>query len=368
MFEIEKIGVGKLLKKGSIKKFFKWFGIGLGVSLIIAVISIGVIWRKEIVTYNSLKQVNDGNKNYPFFSMTYKGDYGFDHYLKAGAKNINEYIKITLNETAHGLGGIFSNESPNCSSFTAIAPNGDRLFARNLDTRQAIPLCLKTSPNNGYKSMSMVNLYNLDYDKNNMPKVFSKRFVNIFGAPYFPLEGMNEHGLSMSLLTAKIGSRTMENENKVTLNDFSIIRMVLDKASTVEEAIEMIKNYNMKFLNMEFPSHFMIADATGASVVVEYVNGEMQTVYSDKPYQIVTNFVLYNNPKLWGFGAERYEGIETKLKETNGILTEKDAMKLLSENTIEGDEQWSSVYNLTQKKAYVCVGKDYETSYEFQFD
>jgi len=368
MFEIEKIGVGKLLKKGSIKKFFKWFRISLGVSLIIVVFSIGMIWRKEIVTYNSLKQVNDGNKNYPFFSMTYKGDYGFDDYLKTGAKNITEYIKITLNETAHRLGGISIKESPNCSSFTAIAPNGDRLFARNLDTGQAIPLCLKTSPTNGYKSMSMVNLYHLDYDKDNMPKVFSERFVNIFGAPYFPLEGMNEHGLSMSLLTAKIGSRAMENENKVTLNDFSIIRMVLDKARTVEEAVEMIKNYNMKFTSDEFPSHFMIADATGASVVVEYVNGEMQTVYSDKPYQIVTNFVMYNNPRLFGFGGDRYERIEEKLKETNGILTEKEAMKLLSENTMKGQEQWSAVYNLTQKKAYVCVGKDYETSYEFQFD
>lgn len=356
------------MKKDCIKKFLKGFGISVVIILIIGVIFLGMIWRKEIITYNSLKQVNVDNKSYPFFSMTYKGDYNFDDYLKVGAKNINEYIKITLSETAHGLGGADIKESPNCSSFTAIAPNGDRLFGRNLDKRQAIPLCLKTSPNKGYKSMSMVNLYDLDYDKNNMPKVFSKRLVNIFGAPYFPLEGMNEHGLSMSLLTAKIGSRAMKNENKVTLNDYSIIRMVLDKSSTVTEAVEMIKNYNMEFTSDEFPSHFMIADATGASVVVEYVDGKMQAVYNDKPYQIVTNFVLYNNPKLWGFGADRYEGIETKLKETNGILTEKDAMRLLSENTIKGDEQWSAVYNLTQKKAYVCVGKDYETMYEFQFD
>ncbi|MDR3595972.1 linear amide C-N hydrolase [Clostridium sp.] len=356
------------MKKDCIKKFFKWFGISVAIIVIIGGISIGMIWRKEIITFNSLQQVNAGNNKYPFFSMTYNGDYGFDDYLKSGAENTREYIKITLNETAHGLGEFFIKESQNCSSFTAIAPNGDRLFARNLDTGQAIPLCLKTSPNNGYKSMSMVNLYNLNYDKNNMPKVFSKRFVNIFGAPYFPLEGMNEHGLSMSVLTAKIGSKAMENENKVTLNDFSIIRMVLDKASTVEEAVEMIKNYNMKFVNDEFPSHFMIVDATGASVVVEYVDGEMQTVYSDKPYQIVTNFVMYNNPKLFGFGGDRYEGIEEKLKETNGILTEKEAMKLLSENTIKGQEQWSAVYNLTQKKAYVCVGNDYETMYEFKFD
>lgn len=357
------------MKKNSITKFFKWFAISVSIVLVMGAICIGIVWRKEIVTFNSLQQVNAGNNGYPFFSMTYKGDYGFDNYLKSGAETTKEYVKVTLNNTAHGLGDFFIKQSPNCSSFTAIAPNGDRLFARNLDMESAMPLYLKTSPDSGYKSMSMVNLCNLNYDKNNMPKeLFSKRFFNIFGAPYFPLEGMNEHGLSMSILAAKIGSKASENENKVTLNDFSIIRMVLDKASTVEEAVGMIKNYNMKFINNQYPCHFMIADATGASVVVEYVGGEIQTVYSNKPYQIVTNFVMYNNPGLYGFGSDRYEGIEAKLKETNGILTEKEAMKLLSENTIKGDEQWSAVYNLTQKKAYICVGKDYETMYEFEFN
>jgi hypothetical protein len=43
-------------------------------------------------------------------------------------------------------------------------------------------------------------------------------------------------------------------------------------------------------------------------------------------------------------------------------------MELLSETTIKGDEQWSAVYNLTHKKAYVFVGKDYETMYEFEIN
>jgi hypothetical protein len=356
------------MKKDYIKKIFKWSAISVSIVLVMGAICIGIVWRKEIVTFNSLQQVNAGNNEYPFFLMTYKGDYGFDNYLKSGAETTKEYVKVTLSNTAHGLGDFIIKQSPNCSSFTAIAPNGDRLFARNLDMESAMPLCLKTSPDSGYKSMSMVNLYNLNYNKDNMPKLFSKRFVNIFGAPYFPLEGMNEHGLSMSVLSAGVGSKGVRKENKVTLNDFSIIRMVLDKASTVEEAVEMIKNYNIKFINNQYLCHFMIADATGASVVVEYVGGEIQTVYSNKPYQIVTNFVMYNNAGLYGFGSDRYEGIEAKLKETNGILIEKEAMKLLSENTIKGDEQWSAVYNLTQKKAYVCVGKDYETMYEFDFN
>jgi hypothetical protein len=60
----------------------------------------------------------------------------------------------------------------------------------------------------------------------------------------------------------------------------------------------MIKNYNIKFTSEEFPSYFMIADDTGVSVVVEYVGGEMQTVYNNRHYQSVINFVLCNNAKL----------------------------------------------------------------------
>lgn len=142
--------------------------------------------------------------------------------------------------------------------------------------------------------------------------------------------------------------------------------MVLDKASTV--AVEMIKNYNIKFTSEEFPSHFMIVYDTGVRVVVEQVGGEMQTVYNNRNYQSVINFVLCNNAKLQGFGAECYEGTEAKLKETNAILTEKESMELLSETTIKGDEQWQAVYNLTHKKAYVFVGKDYETMYEFEIN
>lgn len=139
----------------------------------------------------------------------------------------------------------------------------------------------------------------------------------------------------------------------------------MDKASTVNQAVSMIKNYNMSFSLKNWPSHFMIADDTGESVVVEYINGKLQTVYSDKPYNVVTNFILYNNPDHKGFGDDRYKKIKKGLDKTNGVMTEKQAIKLLSENTMVGYEQWSIVYNLTKKMAYICVGKDYKTIYTF---
>jgi len=362
MFKIKKSEGEKLLEKGGLKKFFRRFGISLGIIIIIGTICIGILWRNEIVALSSLKQINDGVKNYPFYTMTYKGNYGFDDYLEMGSKSAAEYKQFILKEITNGLDGVFKREPPNCSSFTVVMPNGDKIFARNLDTNIAIPLFLKTN-SKGYKSMSMVNLRDLGIDIKKLPLSLSRGSINMLGAPYVPLEGMNEHGLAISILTAG-GSRAMIKKNKSTLNEFSLIRMVLDKASTVEEAVKMIENYNMNFLSPQHPSHFMIADATGASVVIEYLKGELQTIYSNKPYHIVTNFVLYNNPS-GGFGLDRYQGIEAKLKETKGILTEKQALKLLEENTISGDEQWSAVYNLTQKRVSICVGKDYKTIHEF---
>lgn len=68
------------MKKIGIKKFFKWFGIGFGIIFIISLIYIGVVWGKQIATLISLKQVNGNDSNYPFYKMTYRGDYGFDEH------------------------------------------------------------------------------------------------------------------------------------------------------------------------------------------------------------------------------------------------------------------------------------------------
>ena len=348
---------------GNRGRHFNHFILSFGCAVIMGIVCIEILLKREPIIIKSFRQINSSNTNNLFFSMTYDGDYDLDDYLKTGSKNAEEYAEIILKETESKLDDISSKEPPNCSCFTATAPNGDKLFARNLDTGEAIPLNLKTSPSKGYKAISMVNLVSLSYDKNNLPEPSSKEISNILGAPFVPMDGMNENGLGAAILTAASSKAKIEKD-KITINDYAFIRMVLDKARNLEEAVSMIKKYNMKFISV--PSHFMIADSTGSSVVIEYVNGEMQTVYNDKVYQVITNFLIYNSSFIDGEGLDRYKKIETELKDKNGVLTEKQAMELLSENTIQGEAQWSVVYNLTQKKVLICVGRDYENAYEFK--
>ena len=40
--------------------------------------------------------------------------------------------------------------------------------------------------------------------------------------------------------------------------------------------------------------HYLIADASGHSVIVEYYDGGLQVVELDTDYQIASNFIAYN--------------------------------------------------------------------------
>lgn len=183
-------------------------------------------------------------------------------------------------------------------------------------------------------------------------------------APYFVIDGMNEKGFAVAAHTLR-GSVAPIDENKDTIYEATLPRMLLDKAGTVEEALELLNQYNVA-LAYPSSSHFMIADAEGNSAVIEYVHREMQVIHKEGDYQIVTNFRLYNNESLNGFGSDRYLGYEEVLSESEGIITTEEALKLLQENTIPGHEQWSVVYNLTQKTMSLVIYDDYESVYTYK--
>ena len=89
-------------------------------------------------------------------------------------------------------------------------------------------------------------------------------------------------------------------------------RLLLSKARSVEEAINYTEKYNL-FYDVA-PLHYIVADASGKSAVIEFVNGKMAVTKSENKYFAVTNFTLYGNPAKTGFGKERYENIQNMLE------------------------------------------------------
>ena len=76
------------------KKIVRVLIILLAVSIVIAGV-LAALFRNELRSLSSLRKVND----YPMYTMTYYGDYGFDDFLKQGAKSdadIEDFVAARL--------------------------------------------------------------------------------------------------------------------------------------------------------------------------------------------------------------------------------------------------------------------------------
>ncbi len=309
----------------------------------------------EIITIRSIKRIND----IPVYEINYRGEYAFDKYLMTGSNNYGEYIDFMNANLLKGIPKIYYDNFE-CSTFFAKTPEGHYILARNLDTAVAIPFVLKTNSKNGFKTVGMANLHNVSWSNENLVSKFTA-----LAAPYYTFDGMNEKGVAIGSLSVPIGSKSDINDNKITLYDYSVIRLTIEKAKNVEDAIQQLLQYNVK-MEDKYPSQYMIADATGNCAVIDYVDGSMKVVEKEGNYQIATNMLLYNNENHLGYSSERFKEFEKVLYKKNGIISIEDALKLLIEQTVPGEAQWSSVYDLTDKTMTVKFYGDYENTYTYK--
>ncbi len=297
----------------------------------------------------------------PYYSMQYYGDYLFDEYLKQGAGNFDEYCDFIYqylitdqqwNNNPHTMG---------CGAFTARNPEGDILFARNMDCECAIPMRIVIEEKDGFRSMAFLSMAELDWDENTYQTLETDAKLTL-AAPYSPQDGMNEYGLAVACLTD--AGAVYPTHHNTTLLDMTLPRVILNKARTVNEAIQLAGQYNLFYIVA--PLHFLVADSKGASAVIEFVDGRMVTIEKEKEYQVVTNFTLHHNPDHIGFGKDRYENMEQELERKKGVISETDALDLLKKNVIPGDEQWSAVYNLTKRKVHITFSREYDRVYQYE--
>ena len=85
-------------------------------------------------------------------------------------------------------------------------------------------------------------------------------------APFICLDGMNEKGVSIAVLT--LDSKPVHHHSgKPTIATTLAIRLVLDKAATTEEAVALLRGYDM-FASSGRDYHFYITDANGDDIAV----------------------------------------------------------------------------------------------------
>lgn len=161
--------------------------------------------------------------------------------------------------------------------------------------------------------------------------------------------GMNEHGLFYDeALSPK--SEVPYNEDKPTIAYLSLGDKVLSECATVNEAVNMLKGYNIPEGSA---FHLLFADASGDSAVLEWAEGEFRVLKGEGDYQLITNFLL-SNPELGNYPCTRYENAQKQLaKGAYSVDAFRDILSTTAQNWGEGGTLYSNVYDLLNRVVYV---------------
>lgn len=379
-------------------------GVGVGV---VAIATAGVatlygIWGKELNSISSIKEIipaHPENKAGKVYEMTMDGGYYFDEFIKqGGVSNDTDLIQFIVDNITKGIIPI-SMEAPEvgCSSFTTIDENGHNLFGRNYDFASTSSLILHTNPGNGrHASISSVDLQFLGLGDGINGLIDN---LTAIAAAYASLDGMNDAGVSCGIYMSYQGPgdlsySTDQQTEKPDLTSTTMLRMILDYADDVDEAVELVQKYDFHdSANSSF--HYMVADKSGKSAILEWVNEGatdstdidgtkrvLKVYYNDQDkmlgedeahnnFQYITNFIVtpgyYANETQEDMkGLDRYNYIKETINpdgsNTEGHFSKEQSLKLLEDlgrrkwnQTVGSDSNnitvWSVLYDLDNLEA-----------------
>ena len=295
----------------------------------------------------------------------YSGDYKFDKFLsEGGAESDNEVIAFLGKNLIGDALLSFGANNFGCSAFSAKGGNG-YYFGRNFDWYNCNALIVESHPTSGYSSISTVNTDFIGLGAN----MLSDQILTL-AAIYAPIDGMNEKGLCVSVNMVEDNESVNQKTSKPDITTTTAVRLLLDKAATVDEAIALLKQYDMH-ASKGLTVHFAVADANGKCVAVEYLNSEM--IVTETP--VVTNFYFAEGPKN-GKGTqqshERYEKLMRTISE-KASFTANDVMSALESvskhNYHDGETtEWSAVFNQSTGEAIYCHRENYSKRYTFNIN
>jgi hypothetical protein len=314
--------------------------------------------HEEAATLSSLEQVDD----YPLYTMRYYGPY------EERASSAGKLQTCPTDPVLSKAEGTASLPAWACSLFAALGDADHafgKLYGRNFDWEYSPALLLFTDPSDGYASVSMVDIAYFGFEGDKAGTITDLPLIErqaLLYTPLWPFDGMNERGLAIGMAAVPPGDMRPD-PNKETIDSLGVIREMLDHASNVDEALAILQGYNIDFGSGP-PLHYLMADSSGRSLLVEFYQGEMVVIPNETPWHQATNFLRASAGEFAEGECWRYDKLSQRLTEAEGQLTVQDAMVLLADVS-QGSTQWSVVYGMSSGDVNVVMGQKYDTIHTF---
>ena len=315
----------------------------------------------------SVQKLDEG-----LYYMEYRGDDGSEGLIKqGGGRSSDELIGYVISFLSKGF---YNPQKPTpdakpygCSALTVRTPENGVMMGRNYDwgastgEPEATGIILHTIPKHGYETITTFDGDFYGFGDGWRPEGFVNQYLALTGL-FFALDGINEKGLAIADLMAGDCVETHQSTGKPALTTSSAISYLLKNAANVDEALELLRGIDMHS-DIGAAHHYAISDASGRSVVVEYVDNEFVVVETPA----VANHYLCDAKKDVGLEEwdHRYDHLCELFDLADGTMDEsglQDAIQSVSQS----GTCWTMVMDLTHPSVTYYSRRHFDKPFRFE--
>jgi hypothetical protein len=244
--------------------------------------------------------------------------------------------------------GRYSDSGPTTGCSVASFAAGSRHFVgRNFDNASDWPHYLATTEVSGaYRSLGHV----------------------VYSLTHWAVDGVNERGLSINSATngEEYDWREPYPQQQAAVFSGHLARIVMDSCATVDEALQLIGSVRVWFPNEGL--HWLIADASGRAVVVEF-DGNRRMVVLDRPgpYELMTNTALQKGDTYVSSVCPRFRLAQPRLEA--GLSGGDDMLSLMRSmrptSAYPYRTLWTSIMDLGERSLEAHYRLEYDRPYRF---
>ena len=255
-----------------------------------------------------------------------------------------------------------------CSIFSA-ADSDSMIMGRNWDNQNVGSIIVNLyKPAKGYSSISFSRAIDMGFPLNvNLEDIKGSPFdAKLLLAPFYTTDGVNQYGLTVATAGVKpvaVGPKAGKEQVFILF----LVRKMLDQTKNISEAVDLVEHYVPFDLDKNsLNTHLYVADASGASMILEYYPDGWKKIYNDKPWQVLTNKPIYSVPEdklkeqCW-----RFQTISESLEKLNGKAEWNAGLKILKDVSQKGTT-WSVIYMPRTFELYFSIYQNWDVIYHLK--
>jgi Acyl-coenzyme A:6-aminopenicillanic acid acyl-transferase len=341
--------------------------------VVISVLGMAYLLKDHVRTLQSLRRVPGTNA----YVMDYYVDYNIGEIRSQGmdVKNVeNGLIRVFCPDIilpiAFWAKGQYLDdevdtvppEGHRCSTVVWRTDGGNVFFGRNFDWKHDACLILKIHDRDSVTSIAALDLHYLNLDRGDLETTSFIERIPLLFAPYYLQDGMNRHGVAVADMSVD-AVRAPSAANRPDILHSTAMRLILDYAKTTDEAVALLKEYNIHF--GETICHLMIADATGKSAVVEFLDGNIVATTTQENWQVCTNHQISGKSEDENDRTcSRYRTASDQLAALTSAAGAADVMQVMQAVAQPNWTMWSSVYELSTGELQFAYRQHFGESYQ----